>query len=129
MRKIDKYLEIDISILRRHLDFDYLQLFEVGLIHSSPSFTEYPVPGEVSVPEDNEFKIVSARVMMGLRYDPRVTVTLFPKADLLKNWPYNVFAIFLRHPGTSIVLFLYTTHIPSQTLNTNGIAPAIWKSN
>ncbi len=110
----DKYMSLDINLLRKHIPFDYLQLFELSTDGVSSCFTEYPVPAEVEVPKDNRFAAVSARATMRLSLSAEPTGTIMPKEELLTNWDFNIIAVIIQRADVPVLLLFYSRNLPAR---------------
>ena len=108
MSDTKKQISVDVSLLREHFDFKFLELFELDSVSNPTTFQEYRVPGDVSVPQnDPRFYHVSNLVMMRFLSDKGSQVKLFPKAELPDGWILDVVAVQVAREGGAFVLLFY----------------------
>jgi hypothetical protein len=108
-------LTIDIHRLKKHLVFDYLQVFEVNDIEQPVEFVEHPVPKEVTPPKDSRLNLVSNRILMRFAREPKANFVIYKKAELLKGWEFNAIISFVRCGSCNAILVLYTRALPDFT--------------
>jgi hypothetical protein len=108
MSDTQKQITVDVSLLREHFNFKFLELFELDSASNPTTFQEYHVPRDVSVPRnDPRFYHVGSLVMMRFLSDKGSQVKLFPKAELPDGWMLDVVAVQVGREGGTFVLLFY----------------------